>query len=85
MTWYGNVGAAGFAPGGRERRYAEATTSPAMTWGGWGSRDARLSRTKSAAFATDSSAPARLVLCSYLGDTHLARETSTHYRKGRPR
>jgi catechol 2,3-dioxygenase-like lactoylglutathione lyase family enzyme len=38
--------------------HAEATTSPAMTWGGLGSSDARLSRTKSAALAIDSSAPA---------------------------
>ena len=38
--------------------HVEATTSPAMTWGGLGSSEARLSRTKSAALEIDSSAPA---------------------------
>lgn len=38
-------------------RYEWATTSPAVTWGGLGSRAARRSRTKSPALSVDSSAP----------------------------
>jgi hypothetical protein len=37
--------------------YLCATTSPAVTWGGLGSSEAKLSRTTAAAFRFDSSAP----------------------------
>ncbi len=41
-----------------DSRYPDATITPAVTWGGFGSREARFSRTKSAALSVDSSASA---------------------------